>query len=392
MTLSNEQITFIQAHIQAVPTSLLLKYGKEKAFEIAQIEARQKARLKLPTWYAEPRLVFPPSVSVEQSSSELTGNYKASLVNNKNLIDATGGMGIDTYFFAKSCLSVTYVEQKEMLVQCVRHNFEILDVKNVQYVHGNSLDFLRQLNTQTDVLYLDPARRAADNRRVVGLRDCEPDVIAHLPLFFEKAKMILLKAAPLLDIKQTLNDIPDIKRIHVVAVENECKELLFEIEQDKNSSKNPFIKTINFKNDESLQVYDFQWDSEVNLAVKLSNPLRYVYEPNAAILKAGAFKSIANTFGLAKIAPHSHLYTSENLIADFPGRIFEVTALLKADAKTLAPYLPDGKANLTVRNFPATTDELRKKLKLKDGGDVYILATTFTNGDKRLLVCRKVMI
>ena len=139
-------------------------------------------------------------------------------------------------------------------------------------------------------------------------------------------------------------------------------------------------------------MYDFQWDSEVNLAVKLSNPLRYVYEPNAAILKAGAFKSIANTFGLAKIAPHSHLYTSENLIADFPGRIFEVTALLKADAKTLAPYLLDGKANLTVRNFPATTDELRKKLKLKDGGDVYILATTFTNGDKRLLVCRKVMI
>lgn len=184
MTLSNEQISFIQAHIQATPTSLLLKYGKEKAFEIAQIEARQKARLKLPTWYAEPRLVFPPAVSVEQSSSELTGNYKASLVANKNLIDATGGMGVDTYFFSKYCLSVSYIEQKEVLVQCVRHNFEILDVNNIQYVHGNSLDFLRQLNTQTDVLYLDPARRAADNRRVVGLRDCEPDVIVHLPLFF----------------------------------------------------------------------------------------------------------------------------------------------------------------------------------------------------------------
>lgn len=392
MTLSNEQISFIQAHIQATPTSLLLKYGKEKAFEIAQIEARQKARLKLPTWYAEPRLVFPPAVSVEQSSSELTGNYKASLVANKNLIDATGGMGVDTYFFSKYCLSVSYIEQKEVLVQCVRHNFEILDVNNIQYVHGNSLDFLRQLNTQTDVLYLDPARRAADNRRVVGLRDCEPDVIVHLPLFFEKAKKILLKAAPLLDIKQTLNDIPAIKKIHVVAIENECKELLFEIWKEEAYTKDCLIKTINFKNDGSLQIYDFQWDNEANLAVKLSNPLRYVYEPNAAILKAGAFKSIANSFDLAKIAPHSHLYTSDHLIAAFPGRVFEVNALLKVDSKALAPYLPDGKANLTVRNFPATTDELRKKLKLKDGSDVYILATTLANGDKRLLVCRKVMI
>lgn len=390
MTLSNEQITFIQAHIQAVPTSLLLKYGKEKAFEIAQIEARQKARLKLPTWYAEPRLVFPPAVSVEQSSSELTGNYKASLVANKNLIDATGGMGIDTYFFSKHCSSVSYIEQKEMLVQCIRHNFEVLDVKNIQYVHGNSLDFLRQLNTQTDVLYLDPARRAADNRRVVGLRDCEPDVIVHLPLFFEKAKMILLKAAPLLDIKQTLNDIPAIKRIHVVAIENECKELLFEIWKEETHSKDCLIKTINFKNDGGQQVFDFPWQNEATLAVQLSDPLRYVYEPNAAILKAGAFKSIANCFNLAKIAPHSHLYTSEHLVRDFPGRIFETDAVLKADTKILMPYLPHGRANLTVRNFPTTTDELRKKLKLKDGGDVYLLATTLSNGDKRLLVCKKI--
>ncbi len=389
MTLSNEQISFIQAHIQVNTSSLLLKYGQEKAFEIAQIEARQKARLKLPTWYAEPRLVFPPAVSVEQSSSELTGHYKASLVAGQKLIDATGGMGIDTYFFSKHCLSVNYVEQKELLVQCARHNFEVLEAKNIQSFHGNSLDFLHQLSTQTDVLYVDPARRTADNRRVVGLRDCEPDVVAHLPLFLAKAKKILIKAAPLLDLKQALNDIPAIKRIHVVAIENECKELLFEIEQGESLAQDCFIKAINFRNDGSQQIFDFQWQNEATLAVKLSDPLRYVYEPNATILKAGAFKSIANAFGLAKIAPHSHLYTSENLVTNFPGRIFELNAILKADSKALAPYLPDGKANLTVRNFPVTTDELRKKLKLKDGGEVYILATTLANGDKRLLVCTK---
>jgi hypothetical protein len=389
MTLSNEQITFIQAHIQAVPTSLLLKYGKEKAFEIAQIEARQKARLKLPTWYAETRLVFPPAVSVEQSSSELTGNYKASLVANKNLIDATGGMGVDSYFFGQTCQSVTYVEQKETLVQCARYNFEVLKAENIHCVHANSVDFLRQLDSQTDWLYLDPARRAADNRRVVGLRDCEPDVVEHLPLFLEKAKHILIKAAPLLDIKQTLNDLPNISKIHVVAVENECKELLFEIHPEENHVTKPWIKTINFKNDGSQQVFDFLWEKEASATVKLNDPLQYIYEPNAAILKAGAFKSIANTFGFAKIAPHSHLYTSESLVIDFPGRIFEVNALIKADSKALAPYLPDGKANLTIRNFPATTDELRKKLKLKDGGEVYLFATTLANGDKRLLVCKK---
>lgn len=390
MTLSNEQITFIQQHIQAVPTSLLLKYGKGKAFEVAQIESRQKARHKLPTWYAEPRLVFPPAVSVEQSSSELTGHYKASLVNSLNLIDVTGGMGIDSYFFSQHCKSVTYIEQNEKLVQAAKHNFEVLKADTIRCVQGNSIEFLWQLEEKTDWIYVDPARRAADNRRVVGLKDCEPDVIEHLPLLLQKAKHILIKASPLLDIKQTLNDLPAITTIHVVAVENECKELLFEIHPEENYSTMRLIKTINFKNDSSQQVFDFQWEEEVYSAVTLSDPLRYVYEPNVAILKAGAFKSLANIFHIAKLAPHSHLYTSEHLVRDFPGRLFEVQAVLKADSKTLMPYLPNGKANLTVRNFPATTDELRKKLKLKEGGDVYLLATTFSNGDKRLLVCKKV--
>lgn len=390
MALSNEQITFIQQHLQAAPTSLLLKYGKEKEFLIGQIESRQKARHKLPTWYTEPHLVFPSAVSVEQSSSELTGHYKASLVAGTHLIDATGGMGIDSYFFSQRCESVTYVEQNEKLVQLAQHNFEVLKAGNIRCIQGNSIDFLRQLEGKTDWIYVDPARRAADNRRVVGLKDCEPDVVEHLPLLLQKAKHILIKASPLLDIKQTIIDLPFITTVHVVAVENECKELLFKIEQGESLSKGFFIKTINFKNDGSRQVFDFQWKEEATMAVSLSDPQRYVYEPNVAILKAGAFKTIAKTFQLMKIAPHSHLYTSENLKSDFPGRIFEVQAIVKADSKALAPYLPDGKANLTVRNFPTTTDELRKKLKLKDGGDVYLLATTLSNGDKRLLVCKKI--
>ncbi|MFN8349157.1 MAG: class I SAM-dependent methyltransferase [Spirosomataceae bacterium] len=390
MTLSDEQISFIQQHLQQNPTSLLLKYGKEKEFLVGQIESRQKARYKLPEWYAEPRLVFPPAVSVEQSSSELTGRYKASLVAGTHLIDATGGMGIDAYFFSQRCESVTYIEQHEQLVQTAQHNFEVLRVANIHCIQGNSMEFLQQPENKADWIYVDPARRAADNRRVVGLKDCEPDVIQHLPLLLKKTKQLLIKASPLLDIRQTLIDLPFIKAVHVVAVDNECKELLFELAASGSYKPSPLIKTVNFKNDGRSQFFDFYRDEETAAAVTLSNPKRYLYEPNAAILKAGAFKSVAGAYQLAKIAPHSHLYTSDDVKTDFPGRIFEVLAIVKADTKVLMPYLPDGKANLFIRNFPATTDDLRKKLKLKDGGDVYLPATTLSNGEKRLLVCKKV--
>jgi len=366
----------------------LLKYGKEKQALIAQIEARQKARNKLPSWFAEPRLVFPAGVSVEQSSSEITAEWKASLING-TLIDATGGMGIDTYFFAQQASEVIYIEQNENLVRQARHNFGVFNQQNITCICADSIAFLSQYQGQADWIYIDPARRSADNRRVVGLADCEPDITQHLDLFFQKAKRLLVKASPLLDISQTLQDLPQISTIYVVAVENECKELVFELQPSLQSC---LVKTVNFKSDRTAQVFDFQWDDEPNTAVRFSEPLTYIYEPNAAVMKAGAFRIVAASFDCHKIAPHSHLYTSEVLKPDFPGRIFRLKSVIKVDNKALIPFLTDQKANLTLRNFPGSTDELRKKLKLKDGGDVYLLATTLSNGDKRLLVCEKVNI
>lgn len=387
--LSNEEIAFIQTHSSANPTSLRLKYGKEQEFAIAQIEARQKARIKLPRWFAEPRLVFPVTVSVEQSSSEVTARYKAEIMSPlgaQSIIDATGGMGIDSFFFSNYFNAVTYIERNEQLAERARYNFSVLEAGNIDCICGDSIGFLNQFNGKSDWLYLDPARRTADQRRVVGLADCEPDVTKHLPLFLEKAHRILIKVSPLLDLTQTLLEVPQITTIHVVAIENECKELLLEI---STPSAEMTIKTVNFKNDGSCQTFTFDRAAEPHASVAFSNPLAYVYEPNAAVLKAGAFKSVASAFQISKIAPHSHLYTSERLIPQFPGRTFEVIDTVKADTKALSPYLTNEKANLTLRNFPGTTDELRKKLKLKDGGDVYLLATTLTNGDKRLLVCKK---
>ncbi|HAK78373.1 MAG TPA: SAM-dependent methyltransferase [Runella sp.] len=388
MVLLDEQRQFIREHLSASVAALLLKYGKNREVEIRQIEARQKAKQKLPSWYAEERLIFPPAVSVEQSSSETTGRYKAALVSG-TLMDATGGMGIDVSFFAKNCTSVLYVEQKPELVERARYNLGVLGLQNVQCLQGNSLEILPTLDTVFDWIYLDPARRSADNRRVVGLRDCEPDVVTHLPLLLQKAKRLLIKASPLLDLKQTLLDLPQLSVIHVVSVENECKELLFELSSEAQPTDSPTVRTINFKSDDTVQRFDFEWNNEASLAVTLSDPQTYLYEPNASVLKAGAFKSVANAYGVEKIAPHSHLYTSATLVERFPGRIFQVEAVVKVDSKALAPFLPDGKANLTVRNFPLSTDELRKKLKLKEGGNIYIFATTLANGDKRLLVCKK---
>jgi THUMP domain-like len=387
--LSNEEIAFIQTHSSANPTSLRLKYGKEREAVIAQIEARQKARTKLPRWFAEPRLVFPAAVSVEQSSSEVTARYKAEVMSPlgaQSIIDATGGMGIDSFFFSHYFDAVTYIERNEQLAERARYNFSVLEAGNIDCICGDSIDILSQWEGKSDWLYFDPARRTADQRRVVGLTDCEPDITQHLPLLLEKAQRILIKVSPLLDLTQTLLEVPHITTIHVVAVENECKELLLEI---GTPSAELTVKTVNFKNDGSCQTFDFNRAAEPDAPVVFSNPLAYVYEPNAAVLKAGAFKSVAAKFQLSKIAPHSHLYTSERLIPEFPGRSFEWISTVKADAKALSPYLINEKANLTLRNFPGTTDELRKKLKLKDGGDVYLLATTLANGDKRLLVCKK---
>ncbi|MFN3379759.1 MAG: class I SAM-dependent methyltransferase [Runella zeae] len=386
---SKEEIDFIQQHLHTDTSALFLKYGKDKESLIKQIEARQKSRTKLPEWYANPDVIFPPALSVEQSSSETTARYKASLISDGTLIDATGGMGIDSYFFSKQCEAVIYIEQNETLVARAHYNFAVLKATNIRCVHQNSIDFLEKFPQKVDCIYLDPARRSADQKRVVSLPDCEPDVTKHLALLLKKARHILLKASPLLDLKQTIQTLPFIHTVHVVAVDNECKELLFEI-SDSIESQNIIVKSINLKSDNTHQYFEFDWAQEAHMPVSLSPPLRYIYEPNAAILKSGAFKSIAHSLNISKIAPHSHLYTSSELVLDFPGRSFALETILKADLKTLREHLPTLKANLTLRNFPATTDELRKKLKLKDGGDVYLLATTLLNGDKRLLKCRKV--
>ncbi|MEZ0484160.1 THUMP-like domain-containing protein [Fibrella aquatica] len=399
--LSDDDRTFITNHLQADVQSLLLRppaglSGLHLRELAEQIQARQKARHKLPGWYANPSLTFPPPLSVEQASSARTADYKASLVSGNVLADLTGGMGVDTAAFARSMNQVHYVERTQTLAELTAYNLPLLSLSNVIVHKGDGLEWLSSQPDVVDWIYLDPARRdtraGRNGGRVVGLTDCEPDVLTYLPTLLAKAQNILIKTSPLLDIVGTLRQLPTTRAVHVVAVQGEVKETLFVLGQENVPGPDVEMIAVNLREQTGNQQITYSLGQETNALVTLSDPLTYLYEPNAAVLKAGAFRLAGANYGLAKLAPHSHLYTGNELVADFPGRVFQIDAVCRADRKSAHANIPDGQANLTVRNFPQQVDVLRKQLGLREGGSHYLFATTLQNGDKRLIVTHKAVI
>ena len=349
--------------------------------------AHNKARYKLPKWYANTEVIYPAPLSVEQSSSEITADYKAHIFADSKypqLIDLTGGMGVDSSAFSKSHQQVIYVERNKVLSQIAKHNFEALGLDNIQVVNDAADSFLQKtpLDNHTH-FYLDPARRDASKNKVFRIEDCEPDILSirHLLANF------MVKYSPMLDIKLAIRQLNPIAEVHVVAVENEVKELLF---LNRNKTNSASITCVNFLNYGSTQTFSFNYESEQLAEVTFGSPLTYIYEPNAAILKAGAFRSIAQAFRLAKLAPNSHLYTSEKLEENFPGRSFICEAVCRFDKKEILSNLPGNQANVSTRNFPMKPDEVKKKLGLKDGGDIYLFATESYQQHKIVLICSKV--
>jgi 16S rRNA G966 N2-methylase RsmD len=351
-----------------------------------QILSRQKAKNKLPNWYSNPNLVFPPPLSIEQSSSEITADYKAKLFQGDSFIDLTGGMGLDSIALAKVFKKGFYFETQSNVFETAKGNFEQFNQKNIEFFNENSIDFLAKNDIQLDLIYFDPARRDSQKKKVFQLSDCEPNAIEIQDLFLQKSANILIKTSPLLDISLIINSLKFIKTIHIVAVENDVKEILIEIK--KGFDKEINIKTINFGK-ERTEEFDFKFKAEQSQKVNFSLPKKYIYEPNNAILKSGGFKSIAVALGLEKLAVNSHLYTADSII-DFPGRVFEVMGISKVNACDLKIILPEMKGNLSIRNFPDSVENLKKKLKIKDGGNNYIFATTDCTNKKNVLVCKKI--
>ncbi|MBI9036177.1 MAG: SAM-dependent methyltransferase, partial [Bacteroidales bacterium] len=374
--LRTEVQDFINSHLKSDLSKLIFKGSPFEDVSIqelaAQIESKRKCENKLPLWFHTKNIYFPPKLSFEQSSSELTADYKSKIIKGENLIDITGGMGVDALYFAKSFKSIVHCELNTELSELTQHNFQQLNASNIQCIAGDGIETLKNHTYKFDWIYTDPARRDSNKNKVFLLSECSPNIPELIDTLFEFSNKILLKAAPLLDITNGIRELGHTKEVHIVSVNNECKELLFILEKGYQGPVQ--YKTINLL-DEYAQEFEFNEEEQQEVA-PLSLPENYLYEPNSSIMKSGGFNSLSATFGIGKLHPNSHLYTSKKRIEAFPGRAFKIENILNYDKKNLMKRLPEGKANITVRNFRSDVDQIRKKTKIKDGGDIYLFFTT----------------
>ena len=453
---------FIKKHLKDDVNKLALSKFPEdvdKQFVIRQIQARQVLSKKLPSWAENDELIFPKKLSLEQCSSELTAKYKASLSTEfveerlstkrhetisvdscglvdkeRVLVDLTGGMGVDTAFLSDNFEKTFYVEMQEELCEIAKHNFKVLK-KNIEVVNDNAEHFLT-ICDEVDCIYLDPARRDEYGRKMVSLHDCSPDVVELHDLLLEKAKSVLIKVSPMLDIEMVKKELKDITEIHVVAVKNECKEILIKTQRRKDAKTQSVedSATLSLCDFESLRLCDsatsidviatdlregwnftFFEEEELNSQWALADGVgKYLYEPGVACMKAGCFKLLSQRYDLDKLHRNSHLYTSDELVSDFPGRIFEVLDVFPFDKKTkkeitsllsqrttdnrqqtlsIVESKPKAKsqkpaASIATRNFPLSADELRKNLGLQDGNEYYVFGTTM-KGEKKVVILVK---
>lgn len=348
---------------------------------LEQISSRKQIKSKLPLWYNTPNIYYSPKLNLEQTSSEITAKHKSNYIKGDTLADLTGGFGIDCYYFSLKMNSVTHLEQNESLSEIAKHNFLVLNAKNVTCKTGNSLELLEG---KYDTIYADPGRRTENKNKVFLLEDCLPNIPKYLNHILNHTNFLMLKTSPMLDIKQGLSELEDVTAIHILAVNNEVKELLWFIETGSSITE-PKIFTFNYTK-ENVQTFESNLNDDISAAY--DKPLNYIYEPNAAILKSGAFNKIANQLEINKIAPNSHLYTSESLI-DFPGRRFEVIQVLPYHKKEMRKF-NKRKANITTRNFKESVAQIRNKWKIKDGGEDYLFFTTLQNNDQVVIQCKAI--
>ncbi|MDE5999318.1 MAG: SAM-dependent methyltransferase [Bacteroidaceae bacterium] len=401
MTWTSDIRTFIQQHLNDDTADLLLAARRypdvDVPFAVEQIEARRRLKGKLPEWYGNADLVMGGRVPAEQCSSEQTARYKRSIIAGKSLCDMTGGMGVDFWYMSEGMQRAIYTERQPSLCEAARHNFAALadgchPVVDVREGDGRNLPI-----PSVDVIYLDPARRAGDGSRVYAMEDCEPNVVAWQDELLAHANMVLVKLSPMADIKDVLRKLRGVTEVHVVAVKNECKEVLVKMEapqlpQEEGCCNGNDVKVfcVDFKTNRTIQ-YSFCLSDEMAVFVSESGVGRYLYEPDVTLMKTQAFGSLCHRFNhLRQLEAGTHLMTSDELLPDFPGRIFEVEERMTFSSKLLKRLKRDiPQANIATRNFPLTADELRKKTGIKDGGEVYLFGGKVKDVGHLLLKCRK---
>lgn len=405
MTINAATRDFIKQHLNDDVHRIALSNfpdDVDKTLALNQIEAWQILSKKVPSWASNPDLLFPKHLSIEQCSSELTAKYKASIVEKGEVfVDLTGGLGVDSYFLSEKFKESYYVENQKELCDLAEHNFGILRRK-ITVVNSDAESFLKQ-NHNFDLIFVDPARRDIYNRKMVSLHDCSPDVVDLQNILLAKAENILIKSSPMIDISLIINELRNIKEIHVVAVKNECKEVLIKIEPgfcgetrftcvDLRRDLQYISPVISTEAKRSEKIFFKFAESEEKTAIPTfaTTIQKYLYEPNAALMKAGAFKLVSERFGIDKLHINSHLYTSDKMIADFPGRVFEVVGCAPFGKKVKRELLKDvAEASVVTRNFPLSANDLRKSLSLKESDKNFVFGTTMAGGKKVLVLCKK---
>ena len=395
LEMNQATLDYIREHTEADVRQLALQGTKnpevDLTFALDQIAGRQKARTKLPSWAAIYDITYPPHLSMEQCSSEQTARYKALIAGKGALIvDLTAGFGVDMAFISQGFQHAVHVEQQATLCAISSENYKLLGLNHIEVVCADGIDYLHQLN-HADLIFLDPARRDDHGARTYGIADCTPNVLELREELLEKADRVMLKLSPMLDWQKAVEDLGHVNEVHIVSVDNECKELLLILSKEEKP-----LKLLCVNNNQVFEASDGVTEGRFFCDIsggvtKESLCYTYLFEPNASIMKAGCFALLEQRFKVSQLDKNSHLFVSDTDICDFPGRRFiieKTTSMNKRDLKaTLAGI---DKANITVRNFPMSVAELRKRLKLKDGGDLYLFATTIAGHQHQLFFCRKI--
>lgn len=344
-------------------------FPEVNAKELAgQIAAKNKSVKKLPSWYHQEGIYYPPLLSVEQCSSESTAAYKASLVQGETLIDLTGGFGVDSLYFSKRLKSVVHCEINEELSGIAAHNAKALNQDNIQFLAGDGMAYLKDTKTPFDNIYIDPARRSQAGK-VFMLKDCTPDVVTHLDLLLSHSRRLIIKTAPLLDISAGLKELKNVTEVHVVSVRNECKELIWILENREAEQLKIVCTTLN---DEQKSFSFFKGEEDTAAEILAADLQQYLYEPDAALLKGGAFNLIASRYGLQKLHSQTQLYTSAHVLPEFPGRRFRINRLLPA---TELKKEKDLRGNVIARNYQDKAENLVKKYRIRPDNYRFLIFT-----------------
>ena len=405
MNINESTWQYIAAHSEDDVSHLALHPSKDPQVDMSvalqQIAGRQKAKEKLPDWYATDGILYPKKVSMEQCSSSQTADYKASLVSGKSFADLSGGFGVDTIALARKFEKGYYVEPQEELCELFQHNSKILGINNITTVQNTMEGFINKMEAM-DVIYLDPSRRDGHGRKVVALEGCTPNLLEWKDRLLEKCNTLMVKLSPMIDLHQTLRALPETYVVHVISVNGECKEVVCLMSRrdarpcvSTNETKIVAVDICNNTTDSTRRdaINRVSTTTETERTAPLSiatEPGTYLFEPNAAVMKAGIFNSISQQFQVQKLEKNTNLFTSNELREDFPGRIFHIEAVHEFHPRKTAKILSHlESASIAVRNFPLSAEELRKTLKIKDGNACYLFGCTLSGNKKCIIQCQK---